>query len=148
MTAYRFEGIVQPFHSHFHEHYVIGLVEKGERKRICRGETHCIHGGDVLIFNPGESHACEQSDEETLHYRALEIPWQTMRGWTEEISGMCEPPSFQPNVLRDEEAACCLRTLHGMIMENGAEMEKEISPSWLRGAGRMASISKGCTDKE
>ena len=27
MEAYRFEGIVQPFPSHFHEHYVIG----GER---------------------------------------------------------------------------------------------------------------------
>ena len=31
MEAYRFEGIVQPFPNHFHEYYVIGLVEKGER---------------------------------------------------------------------------------------------------------------------
>ena len=29
MEAYRFEGIVQPFPSHFHEHYVIGFVRKG-----------------------------------------------------------------------------------------------------------------------
>ena len=29
MEAYRFEGIVQPFPRHFHEHYVIGVVEKG-----------------------------------------------------------------------------------------------------------------------
>ena len=31
MEAYRFEGIVQPFPNHFHEHYVIGFVEEGQR---------------------------------------------------------------------------------------------------------------------
>lgn len=30
IEAYRFEGIVQPFPSHFHEYYVIGFVEKGD----------------------------------------------------------------------------------------------------------------------
>ena len=34
MEAYRFEGIMQPFPSHFHEHYVIGIVEKGESGQI------------------------------------------------------------------------------------------------------------------
>ena len=29
LEAYRFEGIVQPFPDHFHEHYVIGFVEGG-----------------------------------------------------------------------------------------------------------------------
>ena len=32
IEAYRFEGIVQPFPNHFHEHYVIGFVEDGQRK--------------------------------------------------------------------------------------------------------------------
>ena len=32
IEAYRFEGIVQPFPNHFHEYYVIGLVEGGERR--------------------------------------------------------------------------------------------------------------------
>ena len=36
IEAYHFEGIVQPFPSHFHEHYVIGFVEKGERILSCR----------------------------------------------------------------------------------------------------------------
>ena len=31
IEAYRFEGIVQPFPNHFHEHYVIGFVEDGQR---------------------------------------------------------------------------------------------------------------------
>lgn len=29
LEAYRFDGIMQPFPNHFHEYYVIGLVEKG-----------------------------------------------------------------------------------------------------------------------
>ena len=31
IEAYRFEGIVQPFPNHFHEYYVIGFMEDGER---------------------------------------------------------------------------------------------------------------------
>ena len=42
MEAYRFEGIVQPFPSHFHEHYVIGFVEKGERVLSCRDREYAI----------------------------------------------------------------------------------------------------------
>lgn len=29
LEAYRFDGIMQPFPNHFHEYYVIGLVERG-----------------------------------------------------------------------------------------------------------------------
>ena len=35
LEAYRFEGIVQPFPAHFHEHYVLGLVERGEIDAVC-----------------------------------------------------------------------------------------------------------------
>ena len=35
LEAYRFEGIVQPFPAHFHEHYVLGLVERGEIDAAC-----------------------------------------------------------------------------------------------------------------
>ena len=38
LEAYRFEGVVQPFPSHFHDYYVIGLVERGERNMICQGK--------------------------------------------------------------------------------------------------------------
>ncbi len=38
IEAYRFEGIVQPFPNHFHEYYVIGFVEKGERMLRSRAD--------------------------------------------------------------------------------------------------------------
>lgn len=55
MEAYRFEGIVQPFPSHFHEHYVIGVVESGERVLSCRGREYAIGEGSILLFHPGDS---------------------------------------------------------------------------------------------
>ncbi|MEI3361525.1 MAG: AraC family ligand binding domain-containing protein [Oscillospiraceae bacterium] len=36
VEAYRLQGIAQPFPAHFHDHYVIGLTEAGERRMICR----------------------------------------------------------------------------------------------------------------
>jgi len=58
IEAYRFEGIVQPFPNHFHEYYVIGFVEDGERVLSCKNQEYTIKKGDVLLFNSGDNHAC------------------------------------------------------------------------------------------
>lgn len=42
IEAYRFEGIVQPFPNHFHEYYVIGFMEDGERVLSCKNQEHTI----------------------------------------------------------------------------------------------------------
>ena len=62
IEAYRFEGIVQPFPNHFHEYYVIGFVEKGERCLSCKNQEYVIKKGNIVLFNPGDNHACVQSD--------------------------------------------------------------------------------------
>ena len=111
LEAYRFEGIVQPFPAHFHEHYVLGLVERGERRLSCCGKEFTLHAGDLLLLNPGDSHACKQCGGETLDYRSLTITQNVMRSLSEEITGTDTLPRFSPNVLRDSEAACDFRTL-------------------------------------
>ena len=42
IEAYRFEGIVQPFPNHFHEYYVIGFMEDGERILSCKNQEYTI----------------------------------------------------------------------------------------------------------
>ena len=42
IEAYRFEGIVQPFPNHFHEYYVIGFMEDGERVLSCKNQEYAI----------------------------------------------------------------------------------------------------------
>ena len=51
IEAYRFEGIVQPFPNHFHEYYVIGFVEEGERALYCKNQEYTVKRGNILLFN-------------------------------------------------------------------------------------------------
>ena len=125
IEAYRFAGIVQPFPSHVHEHYVIGFVEKGERVLSCKGREYDIKEGSILLFNPGDSHACVQSDGGTFDYRGFNISKETMLDLAEEITGNRELPGFSENVIFDEEAVCYLRPLHEMVMQGVGGFGKE-----------------------
>ena len=66
IEVYQFQGIMQKFPAHFHEFYVIGFIEKGQRQLICKGKQHIINPGDLLLFNPFDIHSCEQIDGKTL----------------------------------------------------------------------------------
>ena len=125
VEAYRFEGMRQPFPNHFHEYYVIGFVESGERRLSCRGQEYILRRGQILLFNPGDNHACSQADGGALDYRGLNIKKEEMLNLAEEIAGKRKLPGFSSNVICDEEAVCCLSVLHEQIMEELQEFEKE-----------------------
>jgi len=116
IEAYRFEGFVRPFPSHFHEYYVIGLVEAGQRTLSCNGQEYAADPGCVLLFNPGDSHACVQSDGGTLDYRGVNIAAGVLLDLAEEIGNRRELPHFAPPVVFDPETAQCLHTLHELVL--------------------------------
>lgn len=123
--AYRFEGIVQPFPNHFHEYYVIGFIENGERVLSCKNQVYTITKGNTLLFNPGDNHACVQSDGGTLDYRGFNITREVMLNLAEEVTGRRELPGFSQNVISDEEVTGCLRPLHELVMKGSNEFGKE-----------------------
>ncbi len=125
MEAYRFEGIAQPFPNHFHEHYVIGFVESGQRVLSCKNREYGIGRGSVLVFHPGDNHACVQSDGGTFDYRGLNIPESTMLALAEEVTGKRQLPGFSKPVIYDDEIACYLRSLHEMVMNGSPDFGKE-----------------------
>lgn len=125
LEAYRFEGIVQPFPNHFHEYYVIGFVESGERCLSCKSKEYAIQKGNVIIFNPGDNHACVQSDDGTLDYRGFNISKEVMLDLAEEVTGKREFPGFSENVIFDEEVTCYLYPLHEMVMKGLCDFGKE-----------------------
>ncbi|MCM1165691.1 MAG: AraC family transcriptional regulator [Lachnospiraceae bacterium] len=125
VEAYRFEGVVQPFPKHFHEHYVVGLVESGARRLSCNNREYALGAGDMLLLNPGDSHGCVQTDGGTLDYRALNISAEIMTELSAEITGESAPPRFSDNVTSDGETAECFRRLHDMIMRGEGGLEKE-----------------------
>lgn len=61
LESYYLQGTTHAFPRHFHEYYVLGLVESGQRRLFCndnRQENCTLHKGDILLFNPGDNHAC------------------------------------------------------------------------------------------
>lgn len=125
LEAYRFEGIVQPFPNHFHDYYVIGFIESGTRCLCCNNREYTIGQGNIILFNPNDSHSCVQCDGGTLDYRGLNIPKETMLSLSEEITGRRTLIGFSENVIKNDELSAYLRSLHNAIMSNSKEFEKE-----------------------
>ncbi len=125
IEAYRFEGIVQPFPNHFHDYYVIGLVENGERRLICNNRNFTLTRGDMLLLNPEDSHGCVQTNGNSFDYRALNIGKENMSELAFEITGDSSLPHFPENVLRDNGLTDCFRRLHEMILCDNCKFEKE-----------------------
>lgn len=76
----RYCGVVQPFAAHFHGHYVIGLVEEGRRSLICNGAAFALVPGNLVVFNPGDVHGCEQSDGGVFAYDSIAVDAQLLDG--------------------------------------------------------------------
>lgn len=125
IEAYRFKGIMQKFPAHFHDYYVIGFIEKGQRKLICRGGEYMINPGDLLLFNPYDPHSCEQIDGKTLDYRCINVRPEVMKKAMIEINGNEDLPYFKQNVLFKSELSSTLRELHLKISQHESEFIKE-----------------------
>jgi len=125
IEAYHFQGIMQKFPNHFHEYYVIGFIEKGQRHLSCKGKEYIIEPGDLLLFNPRDTHTCEQIDGQTLDYRCLNIPVETMQKAALEITGRDFLPSFTEQVIFHSELIELLKELHLTMMREEKSFKKE-----------------------
>lgn len=125
VESYHFQGIMQKFPNHFHEYYVIGFIEKGQRFLSCKNKEYTIEPGDLLLFNPRDNHTCEQIDGKTLDYRCINIKPETMSKAIFEITGKEYLPYFTPQVVFHSELVPVLREFHQMIMDEERDFRKE-----------------------
>jgi len=125
IEAYNFKGIMQKFPNHFHEYYVIGFIESGQRYLSCKNKEYTIKTGDLNLFNPRDNHTCKQIDGRTLDYRCINIKPNVMRKFTLEITGEDYLPYFTENVLFHNDLVSSLRELHLMIMQEEKDFKKE-----------------------
>ncbi|HBH3574638.1 TPA: AraC family transcriptional regulator [Clostridioides difficile] len=125
IEAYRFKGIMQKFPNHFHEHYVIGFIEKGQRYLSCKNKEYTTSTGDLLLFNPFDSHTCEQIDDQVLDYRCINIKPEIMKKTVFEITGKNYLPKFNQPVIFRSELVPLLQELHYIIMEEELDFKKE-----------------------
>lgn len=125
IEAYHFQGIMQKFPNHFHEHYVIGFVAAGNRHLTCKNQEYITGKGDMILFNPMENHACEQVDEEALDWRCLNIEPQVMDWITAEIMDGTGGLVLKANVISQAELVPGLSELHQMVMAQVHDLRKE-----------------------
>ena len=125
IETYYFKGIVQKFPTHFHEHYVIGAIESGQRFAICGGEQYLIQPGDLVIFNPRQPHACEQVGAYPLDWRCVNVTEPVMERVTESITGRAYLPVFSKCVFYQSELAGLVREIYEMVAGEEREFCKE-----------------------
>ena len=125
IEAYHFEGLMQKFPNHFHEHYVLGFVESGRRFLTCKNKQYNINKGDLLLFNPLDNHACEQIDDKALDWRCFNIKRDVMCSMAQDITGKMYLPQFTATVVSQSDAVPQLKDLHEMIMSETKDLNKE-----------------------
>ena len=125
VEAYQFQSVMQAFPNHFHEHYVIGFIERGNRNLKVRKSCYLIVPGNLLLFNPGENHACESRDDQPLDYRCININPDVMARAAREIFGLECQPMFEQPVVFQSEFIPELRELHTMILQGESGVRKE-----------------------
>ena len=123
IEAYWFCGIMQKFPNHFHEYYVIGYVEAGQRYLECKNKNYIINTGDVVVINPFDSHACSQVRDESLDWRCINIKKETMKKIYKKIYGKEYLPVFSETVISNEKILDLLKKLHSMIVSGNKDDE-------------------------
>lgn len=117
VEACALRGIARRFPAHFHEYCVIGLVLEGQRRLSCRGAEHVVGAGDVLMFDAGDSHACVQNDQGSLHYLSLHISPRTLASLTWDDPARGAPvPHFTANRTGDADVRRRFLLAHDAFM--------------------------------
>ncbi len=121
-----FDGMSRGFPSHFHDHYVVGLVESGHGSLKVGGRTREYGSGDILIFHPMESHSCEQTDGSPLTFRSFNIRADVMVDAAEDATAggtdveRRSAPKFEASVIsRSPQAERLGRVHEEMIRQDG-----------------------------
>lgn len=125
IEAYRFIGVMQKFPNHFHEYYVLGFIEDGNRYLSCKNKEYTIGSGDLILFNPMENHTCAQIDNRALDYRCLNVTPEVMQETVCEITGRSFLPEFTTTVAYQSEQVPALKELHQMLMGEQESFRKE-----------------------
>ena len=125
IEAYNLSGIVQKFPVHFHEFYVIGFMEGGKRHLWCRNQEYDTQLGDVILFNPRETHNCAPVAGEVLDYRAINVPVDVMDKAVKEITGKHIHLQFKDTLIPQAELALSIRELYDVIVSQSSLLVRE-----------------------
>ena len=129
IELYAFSNITNSFPSHFHDYYVIGIVENGERILFLKDKEHILKKGDIFFFNPKETHSC--INKEPFKCKIFHIQKNTMSYFIKKITGKNYCLKFINNVYANECVFNKLLFLYKRILVNDKQ-KKEILMNTLK----------------
>jgi AraC-like DNA-binding protein len=121
------------FARHAHEHFVVGLVERGVQQYTYRGARHTTPPGQIFFVNGDEPHTGEPATVDGYVYRTLCLAPETLRQLGLDIIGKPELPYLNGSVVRDRHLFSDLRRLHGAVARHAPAM---VCESYLLAAVR------------
>lgn len=120
-----FHGIMQPFPNHFHDHYVIGCIEAGGRRMTSGNREYTLIPGDLVLFGPGDTHACEALDGKRFTYHCLNLKPETVRRAYRAVSDAPCAPCFAGPHIRDKALSRTLASL-ALAVSSGQGTETDL----------------------
>jgi AraC-like DNA-binding protein len=117
------------FARHWHDYYVIGLVEAGAQSFWCRNATYTTPPGGLILLNPGDPHTGQAAVPAGFAYRALYPTLDHMAQAMVEFGRPGELPRFPSFRIDDPDLAAAVRALQHAIGDDHAPIERE--SRWL-----------------
>jgi AraC-like DNA-binding protein len=105
--------VTYAFKRHFHDYFVIGLIEEGTQHFEYGRTRQLTPTGGVLVLNPGEVHTGKSATEQGFRYRAFYPSVEVMAQIASEISPRFHDIPLFPNpVLHDSLLFRALQHFH------------------------------------
>jgi AraC-like DNA-binding protein len=136
VRIYRFERSypIEAVHAHYvehrfarhaHEHFVIGIIEKGVQQYSYKGSKHRTPAGQIFFVNGEEPHTGEPATRDGYLYRTLCLSPKVFRQLTFDLTEVSELPTLNGSVVADRELFARLRRLHQALAAKAPTMHCE-----------------------
>jgi AraC-like DNA-binding protein len=113
------------FARHAHEHFVIGIIEKGVQQYSYKGSKHTTPAGQIFFVNGEEPHTGEPTTRDGYLYRTLCLSPTTFRQLTFDLTEVSELPTLEGSVVADRELFGRLRRLHHALAAKAPTLQCE-----------------------
>jgi len=112
------------FPRHFHETFVIEIVETGVDEFYCRGRNHIANADSIVLINPLEVHTGRSAGKVPLVYRSMYPPVELLLEVAAELEGYNgDLPIFSSNVICDSSLAKYMLQAHYLLEQGGDPLE-------------------------
>jgi AraC-like DNA-binding protein len=112
------------FQPHFHDHYVIMIVDHGVNDGVCEKRKYQVTSSDILFINPGEIHTGNSYQGKHLQYSAFYID---VEFFTKHLlaDGSCPPPVFTKLLETNTELVNRIKELIQCTRQERSQLEIE-----------------------